>query len=114
MRRLSVSGVQPGQLDAYAHLAIPASEETKTKTPYKAQMEGLAGIISDFFNSIGQTRSFGDVGSMSGLRESGHGRVIYEYTPSAARRRHPSKGWHGAPKNLSKRTRPYFDVPPFL
>jgi hypothetical protein len=30
-------------------------------------MEALAEIISDFFNSIGQTRSFGDVGSMSGL-----------------------------------------------
>jgi hypothetical protein len=25
------------------------------------------------FNSIGQTRSFGDVASMSGLPESGHG-----------------------------------------
>src|SRR5215813_3161947 len=29
----------------------------------------------------GQTRSFGDVGSMSGLPESGHGWAIYEYTP---------------------------------
>jgi len=29
----------------------------------------------------GQTRPFGDVGSMSGLRESGHGWAIYEYTP---------------------------------
>jgi hypothetical protein len=36
-------------------------------------MEGLAEIITDFFNSIGQTQSFGDVGSMSGLPESGHG-----------------------------------------
>jgi hypothetical protein len=36
-------------------------------------MEGLAEIITDFFNSIGQTRSLGDVGSMSGLPESGHG-----------------------------------------
>jgi len=26
-------------------------------------------------------RSFGDVGSMSGLPESGHGWAIYEYTP---------------------------------
>jgi hypothetical protein len=32
-------------------------------------MEGLAEIITDFFNSIGQTRSF----AMSGLPESGHG-----------------------------------------
>jgi len=28
---------------------------------------------------MGQIRSFGDVGSMSGLPESGHGRAIYEY-----------------------------------
>src|ERR1700730_4261555 len=31
---------------------------------------------------LGQTRSFGDVGSMSGLPESGHGWAIYGYTPS--------------------------------
>jgi hypothetical protein len=30
---------------------------------------------------MGQTRQFGDAGSMSGLRESGHGWAIYEYTP---------------------------------
>jgi hypothetical protein len=29
----------------------------------------------------GQTRSFGDVGAMSGLPESGHDWAIYEYTP---------------------------------
>src|SRR6516225_6519868 len=29
----------------------------------------------------GQTRSFGDVGSMSGLPESGHGWAIHEYRP---------------------------------
>jgi len=28
-----------------------------------------------------QIRTFGDVGSMSGLPESGHGWVIYEYMP---------------------------------
>src|SRR5215510_10172013 len=32
--------------------------------------------FGDFFNSIGQTRSFGEVGSMSGLPESGHGLAI--------------------------------------
>jgi hypothetical protein len=37
-------------------------------------------LIADFFNAIGQSRSFGDVGSMSGLPESGH-EAIYEYTP---------------------------------
>src|SRR5262249_47009596 len=30
--------------------------------------------------ALGHDRSFGDVGSMSGLRESGHGWAIYEYT----------------------------------
>jgi hypothetical protein len=32
-------------------------------------------------SAAGQTRSFGDVGSMSGLPESGHGGATYEYTP---------------------------------
>jgi hypothetical protein len=30
---------------------------------------------------LGQTRSFGEVGLMSGLPESGHGGATYEYTP---------------------------------
>jgi hypothetical protein len=30
-------------------------------------MGGRVGIIGDFFNGIGQTRSFGDVSSMSEL-----------------------------------------------
>jgi hypothetical protein len=32
-------------------------------------------------SQMGQARSFGDDGSMSGLPESGHGWAIYEYTP---------------------------------
>jgi hypothetical protein len=32
----------------------------------------------EFLHSQGQTRSFGDVGSMSGLPESGNGWAIYE------------------------------------
>ncbi len=32
----------------------------------------------EFLHSQGQTRSFGDVGSMSGLPGSGHGWAIYE------------------------------------
>jgi hypothetical protein len=32
-------------------------------------------------SALGHDRSFGDVGSMSGLPESGHGWAIYEYTP---------------------------------
>jgi hypothetical protein len=44
-------------------------------------LEDLSEIIGGFFNSIGQPRSFGDVGSMSDLPDSGHGWTIYEYTP---------------------------------
>jgi hypothetical protein len=32
-------------------------------------------------SALGQTRSFGDVGSMSGLPNSGHKWAVYEYTP---------------------------------
>jgi hypothetical protein len=35
--------------------------------------------------AMGQTRSFGFVGSMSGLPESGDGWAIYEYTPFSNR-----------------------------
>jgi hypothetical protein len=37
--------------------------------------------LYEFSHRLGQTRSFGDVGSMSGLPESGHDWAIYEYTP---------------------------------
>jgi hypothetical protein len=33
--------------------------------------------------AVGQTRSFGDIGSMSGLTESGHSWAIYEYKAPA-------------------------------
>src|SRR5262245_21353477 len=36
--------------------------------------------VYEFSHRLGQTRSFGDVGSMSGLPESGHGWAIYEHT----------------------------------
>jgi hypothetical protein len=32
-------------------------------------------------SELGQTRSCGDLGSMSGLPETGHGWAIYEYLP---------------------------------
>ena len=48
-------------------------------TPKFADVIPLSrGIMTE----LGQTRSFGDVGSMSSLPESGHGWAIYEYTPS--------------------------------
>jgi hypothetical protein len=39
------------------------------------------GILFQAMSLVGQTRSFGDVGSMSGLTETGHSWAIYEYTP---------------------------------
>ena len=52
----------------------------------KADLSNRSAAVAlrDFeplMTAVGQTRSFGDVGSMSGLPESGHGRAIYEYTP---------------------------------
>jgi len=38
-------------------------------------------ISSPLMTAVGQTRSFGDIGSMSGLPKSGHDGAIYEYTP---------------------------------
>jgi hypothetical protein len=37
-------------------------------------------ILEQQMAATGQTKSFGDVGSMSGLPESGHGWASYEYT----------------------------------
>jgi hypothetical protein len=52
----------------------------------KADLSNRSAAVAlrDFeplMTAVGQTRSFGDVGSMSGLPESGHGWAIYEYTP---------------------------------
>jgi hypothetical protein len=44
-----VADVQPA-LDAFAKVASPDREDTKTKR--KTDLGGLAGLISDFFNSI--------------------------------------------------------------
>ena len=46
-------------------------------------MHYFLGVRGDAIRSCQvrvQIRSFGDVGSMSGLRESGHGWAIYEFT----------------------------------
>jgi hypothetical protein len=45
--------------------------------PRKRASIGAVGM-----SAWGQTRSFGDVGSMSGFAESRHGWAIHEYTPS--------------------------------
>jgi hypothetical protein len=45
---------------------------------YERQLEVS---IEAAMSEIGHDRSFGEVGSMSGLPESGHGWPIYEYTP---------------------------------
>jgi len=38
--------------------------------------------FNPLLSGAGHDRSFGDVSSMSGLRESGHGWAIYETRPS--------------------------------
>jgi hypothetical protein len=43
----------------------------------------VSGVRALPYFRLGQTRSFGDVGSMSGLPESGHGWALHAYTPSA-------------------------------
>ena len=52
----------------------------------KADLSNRSAAVAlrDFeplMTAVGQTRSFGDVGSMSGLPKSGHGWALYEYTP---------------------------------
>jgi hypothetical protein len=51
------------------------------KTRNFSKMFLRARRLLEFSHGLGQTRSFGFVGSMSGLPESGHGWAIYEYTP---------------------------------
>lgn len=51
----------------------------------KADLSNRSAAVAlrDFeplMTAVGQTRSFGRVGSMSGLSEGGHGWTIYEYT----------------------------------
>jgi hypothetical protein len=57
---------------------VPTAE--RTLDPARMLRESL-NRGPELENSQGQTRSFSDVGSMSGLPESGHGWAIYEYTP---------------------------------
>jgi hypothetical protein len=47
-------------------------------------------------SGLGQTRSFRDVGSMSGLPESGHGWAIHEDTPQKRERSPSSSRWQQA------------------
>jgi hypothetical protein len=51
------------------------------KTRNFSKMFLRARRLLEFSHGLGQTRSFGFVGSMSGLHESGPGWAIYEYTP---------------------------------
>jgi hypothetical protein len=54
------------------------------RTMYYTLLENCIFYISqlyEFSHRLGQTRSFDDVGSVSGLPESGRSWVIYEYTP---------------------------------
>jgi hypothetical protein len=53
----------------------------RSKSRAKRSNTELNPLIGDFINTIGQTRSWGHIGSMSGFPENGHGWAIYEYTP---------------------------------
>jgi hypothetical protein len=63
--------------------AVPKSNRTAHASSDSEQENCIFHILRmyEFLHSQGQSRSFGDVGSMSGLRESGHGSPIYENTP---------------------------------
>jgi len=58
-----------------------------------------AAIVPALMAPPDQTRSFGDVGSVSDLLESGHGRAIHEDTPSHICNR-PAQGWMGHPAQM--------------
>src|SRR5262249_19614873 len=53
---------------------VTVTDRPLSEVPRSVNSKGLE-------SGVGQTRSFGDVGTMSGLPESGHGWAIYEYTP---------------------------------
>jgi hypothetical protein len=60
-------------LGSCAKLANPLQTKTKTETKNrlsKAQMRGLADLISDFFNSIGQIRPFDGIGRLMATMQS--------------------------------------------
>jgi hypothetical protein len=57
----------------------------KGSTPQYGRRLLRCRISTQLMTAQGHDRSFGDVGSMSGLRESGHGRAIYEYISYALR-----------------------------
>jgi hypothetical protein len=66
----------------YEGLEIMAySPGRSAKHSWRGSVRGSlhCGIGLRLMSARGQTRSFGDVGSMSGLPESGHGWAIYEY-----------------------------------
>jgi len=77
-----------GMLATRSHARISASPASRAATRNLTDFIGtlyppIGGpALSGWSRSaLGQTQSFGDVGSMSGLPESGHGWAIYEYAP---------------------------------
>jgi hypothetical protein len=61
------------------------------------QSAGITGIlqpVSRARSAVGQTRSFGDVGSMSGLPETGHGWRIASFCAAASRALRPYLSSH--------------------
>ena len=62
----------------------------KDSTPSYCRRLLRCGISNGRMSARGQTRTFGDVGSMSGLPESGNAWAIYGCTP---RTKHRPQGW---------------------
>ena len=65
------------------HLTAPARDFAAAYRIGQDRVRGLprCEISARLTAASGQSRSFGDVGSMSGLPEIGHGWATYEYTP---------------------------------
>lgn len=61
----------------------PRNPETKTK---RCTRKFRRGTYAEGIAASGQARSFGDVGSMFGSPESGHGSPILKYTPRRSTR----------------------------
>jgi hypothetical protein len=59
---------------------LSSSRGSHSSTSLKSRVVHYS-ILAHATSATGQTRSFGDVSSMSGLPGSGQGWTIYEYTP---------------------------------
>jgi hypothetical protein len=76
-------------------------QERAESGPPLANFVGHGLSSKSFFNSIGQNQTFGDVGSMSALPKSGHGRFVTG-CPLSANRRHLTPGFENEGRQLRR------------